>query len=189
MTYEEALIAFKKKRLWVWSKVLAVIIVIANFVIYLVLHLQNGSWQSFTHRDIQELKALEFSYEFPWWSNLVFCFLWLAFFLGVHYYLYLRWFKCERALYKPCHLVGEKRSAHDQELKDRMLIYDFYKVSNFGGAGLWLLAAVYYGGALYGLVVNIAFGIFSNLLAVGLIIIWNILLTIYEFFFARGKSL
>ncbi|MCX6798051.1 MAG: hypothetical protein NTX66_02470 [Candidatus Falkowbacteria bacterium] len=188
-SYEEARLDSQKKDFWFWSKVLALVVVAINVGIYLFLYLRYGHWHSFTYQDIAEIKIIEFDYDFPWWTNIIFSFLWLFLTLWVYWRLHLRWFKLDRAKVNLGKFQGRQRLDEEEELKLDFFIVDLYKFSlNFGGVGLGLLAAIYFGGALYGLVANIIFDLYFHGLMIMVIMIWSFIEPLYKFIFKRKSS-
>lgn len=186
MGLQEARIQFKKKRLWWWSKILVVLIIIINFAIYLRLFLINGQCQDFTHQDLLEIRMIQLVYSFPWWSNIIFSFLWLAYAQGIYWYLHLDHLKLNHEkLHLPC-MRPEAREIKIKELDTEIFCCEALQLSfNFGGVALGLLAAIYFGGALYGLVANILFDLYAYFFMIILMLAWSYLSPIYKFIFKR----
>jgi len=193
MTFEEAKIKLKRKQFWLWSKILAVAVITVNFIVYLFLHFRQGHWHSFSAQDLSEIEIIELSYNLPWWTNIIFSFIWLAFSLGVYWYFYLEKLKLNQKKLDIVHFEIKQREKLDKELNFDLFVCEAYQFSlNYGAIILSLIAAIYFGGALYGLLANIIFDLYFHILMVVAILVWSFVSPFYEFIlrriFKRKKS-
>lgn len=192
MTFEEAKIKLKRGRFWLWSKILAIVIVLVNIIVYLFVHFRHGHWHNFTIQDVSEIKIikiLELDYNFPWWTNIIFSLLWLSFYLGVFWYLRLDKYKLKQRKLDVGKYQGTLLAETEKELDQQLFIRDAYQFSlNFGSPIIGLVIAFYFRGALYGLVANIIFDLYFHVFMVAMILIWSFISPLYEIILKRPRK-
>lgn len=171
-----------KKDDWYRVEFFGIVLGIINLEFYLIMYLRYHGLHNFSQADISDIKLVNLSYNFPWWSSSIFIFLWFGCLWLVNWYLSLLISKSQKAKrYCP---NQSKKDLLQTEILDGEILFCKVLIRAFNIAGpiLGAVFAVIYGGALYGLVFNLFFGAYILVFLFLFAALINFIPPLYRFF-------